>query len=326
MSIGSKSGQRLYKVEGNKISGEYASGELTKKGEIVWTDGHTSRLWHPCKSFAKCALNHADMDGMEGLSWRSFDASRVTVERFKIQSKFNNQLCFVRSEPDEGTNCYNVRNNKLTHTSKPWITAVILENGNFQWSHGFFSRLNWSPCQECKVSLDAWVGQEGFLYRTDDPDRAQIDNFKISMKNDLYCAKSEVEDFCFENKGDGRLYEPSSDIWVHLEPNGDLAISSGYSLRMKGNICDMAAPEPQTFEEMEEAYGPAFDEMASEALYKEQQGQGWEDMDYGKEISDHMKNNPNQAMTWSGFGGMDDEEDYYIDSDKYSDYYGDEDG
>lgn len=74
-------------ISGSSISNDEISGELKENGEIQWSTGITSRLWHPCKAFSTCSLNLKAVSGQKGHTWHSFDATRNNIETFRIESR-----------------------------------------------------------------------------------------------------------------------------------------------------------------------------------------------------------------------------------------------
>lgn len=87
MTIGPGENKGSLTISGSSISNEEISGELKENGEIQWSNGLTSRLWHPCKEFSTCSLNLKAVSGQKGRSWHSFDATRKVIETFTIESR-----------------------------------------------------------------------------------------------------------------------------------------------------------------------------------------------------------------------------------------------
>jgi len=173
--------------------------------------------------------------------------------------------------------CYFGRGAGFVNDKNPWIFGRIQPNGDIRWSHGYTSRIDESPCYNCKVTFDDWVDQRGVLIKVDDPEENEHHEYVITKKGNEYCLTSKVDELCAEDKGDQRLYDAKHGFWFYIEPNGEILVSSGFLIRMRGDPCTAAQQRAQLQDDasfMGELYHNQQDELEDmQGIYGKQQGE-----------------------------------------------------
>lgn len=122
MSVSKNSGEKRFfdQTIENTIINDNFTGNLTTSGEIVWSDGYTSRLDEPCPKIDFCELDKEGMVDSDGVSWLTWDVTREPVDNFKFVRK-DDKYCLIGTE----THCYWGEGRNLINDQKPWIFGQV---------------------------------------------------------------------------------------------------------------------------------------------------------------------------------------------------------
>jgi len=212
-------------------------GSKRENGEIQWNNGVVSRLENPCPKVERCARDALSLHGTKGRTWITWDDSRTTYEEYKFWRE-GRRYCIQGTKTKK--NCHFLVGNRLINEKSKWMSATIQPNGDLVWSHGFTSRPEKSPCQQCTVSWDDWVDQRGTLVKAGDKTFENRDSFVVKMSDikGQLCFMGQKYSNCAMEQGDGRL-NTKSNGWFFLEPNGNIKMHSGFILIMDKNICEV---------------------------------------------------------------------------------------
>jgi len=126
----------------------------------------------------------------------------------------------------------------MINPKKKFDSGYLQPNGDIRWSSGQTSRPELSPCTACAITFEDYRNQKTELFKTDDPKKT-IEKGFVSIAGDWYCHTGpKTGRTCMKWVSESVLTYKRLDSWGWLQPNGQVDLSKGKSIRLANDVCE----------------------------------------------------------------------------------------